>query len=592
MCKTIRDIIPIGSKAIINGQEYLSDETMLAGISEKMCPYIRFLHENGKCEIYGLDIRTNKIFPLQEEQKQAFLECSELHQKRFSGDSVTKTVIHKSDCYLEGHKDMSKLIATYASQERFPARLSVCGKDYNVMWYSLKGDKTGGSLIVSVSEKEMTEGLATQSFYHDVEFVVTLGNEDLKYQGSVVRVECLGEEYLLYVHPYAKEIMQSTKANRTVFENILNPFSVLDFVVNKADSGVTGVVYPHSDEKPIHNYLIVGVLKNINITVEDCVIGPVRIGGKIEASKEFASTLSSIEEPYTVAWVNVDADSHYNAFIEGKKMLAAATEFLSFLFKNDLYADWFGVGDLDNKVWDVRSHYPKISLETVHYIENCITGESITLRDESVRTPSVVCLDENAEYLLDYEWIETFFRKIQAENKKILRLQYAIKWIVQAWTAEDPYDKIIYCSTALEFIVNGEKGTNILDEYASMADRPKFTKAERRTLINQVTEGAKIEEISGFSDEILAQLNESIRKMINSKLTEVSFATKLDRLISRLSVPVLEEEKDLLKRARFIRNELIHGIEMSSISTSEMKKLCGITSRVLMYKLVDELRRE
>ena len=122
MCKTIRDIIPIGSKAIINGQEYLSDETMIAGISEKMCPYIRFLQENGNCEIYGLDIRTNKIFPLQEGQKQAFLECNELHQKRFSGDSVTKTVIHKSDCYVEGHKDISTLIATHASQERFPAR--------------------------------------------------------------------------------------------------------------------------------------------------------------------------------------------------------------------------------------------------------------------------------------------------------------------------------------------------------------------------------------------------------------------------------------------------------------------------------------
>lgn len=592
MYKTIHDIVAIGSKAVINGQQYSSDETMLIGTSEKMCSYIRFSQENGNYEIYGLDIQTNKIFLLQEEQKQVFLVCNELHQKRFASEGVSETVNHKPDCFIDAHKNLASLIITHANKERFPSKICVCDKEYAVIWYSLKGDQTGGSLIVSVSKEVMSEGLSSQSFYHDIEFVVTLGHEDLKYQGSVVRVECLGEEYLLYVHPYAKEIMQSTKANRTVFENILNPFSVLDFVVNKADSGVTGVVYPHSDEKPIHNYLVVGVLKNINITVEDCVIGPVRIGGKIEASKEFAGSLSSLEDPYTVVWVNVDADSHYKAFIEGKKMLAAATEFLSFILKNDLYADWFGVVDLDNKVWDVRSHYPKISLETVHYIENCITGESITLRDESVRTPSAICLDENAEYLLDYEWIETFFRKIQAENKKILRLQYAIKWIVQAWTAEDPYDKIIYCSTALEFIVNGEKGTNILDEYASMADRPKFTKAERRTLINQVAEGAKIEEISGFSDEILAKLNESVQKMINSKLTEVSFATKLDRLISRLSVPVLEEEKDLLKRARSIRNELIHGIEMSSISTSEMKKLCGVTSRVLMYKLVDELRRE
>ena len=78
--------------------------------------------------------------------------------------------------------------------------------------------------------------------------------------------------------------------------------------------------------------------------------------------------------------------------------------------------------------------------------------------------------------------------------------------------------------------------------------------------------------------------------MISNKLTEVSFATKLDQLIDRLDVPVRNEEKDLLKRARSIRNELIHGIEMSSISTSEMKKLCGVTSRILMYKLIDQLK--
>ena len=78
--------------------------------------------------------------------------------------------------------------------------------------------------------------------------------------------------------------------------------------------------------------------------------------------------------------------------------------------------------------------------------------------------------------------------------------------------------------------------------------------------------------------------------MISNKLTEVSFATKLDQLIDRLDVPVRNEEKDLLKRARSIRNELIHGIEMSSISTAEMKKLCGVTSRILMYKLIDQLK--
>ena len=591
MYKTIRDIVPLGSKAVINGRQYSADETMFVGTPEKMCSCIRFVEESGVDAVFEVDIRTNKIFPLQQELKQIFRACKELHQKRLSSDDVSESIQHKSDCFVELHNNLSTVIALYAKEEPFCPKLSVCGKDYNITWYSLKADQKGDSLIVAVSGEEMADGLSMQSFYHDIEFVLTLADNKLKYQGSIVRVERLSGGYLMYVHPYPMEIMQSTRANRTVFENI-NPFSVLDFVVNKADSGVTGVVYPHSDEKPINNYLIVGVLKNIGITIEDCVIGPVRVGKKIDASREFVDALSSMEDPYTVVWVNVDANSHYNAFLEGKKTLAAATEFLSFVLKNDLYTDWFGAVELNNKVWDVRSHYPKIYLETLFYVENCITSEAITLRDESVRAPSAICLDENAEYLLDYEWIETFFRKLQEENKKILRLQYAMKWIVQAWAAEDPYDKVIYCSTALEFVVNGEKGTNILDEYASLADRPKFTKKERCTLINQITDGTKIEELIGFSEELLAQLNESVKKMIHNKLTEVSFATKLDRLIDRLDVPVREEEKDLLKRARSIRNELIHGIEMSSISTAEMKKLCGVTSRILMYKLIDQLKKE
>lgn len=590
MYKTIRDIVPLGGKASINGLQYSAEESMLIGTAEKLCSYIRFADKCRGDVVYGVNFQTNKLFPLQQEQEKIFHACNELHNKRFAGVDIPETVTYKSDCFVALHQDLSTLITTFTKEEDSVPKLSVCGKNYNVLWYSLKGDQTGGSLIISIPEEDMVDGLSVQSFYHDIEFVVTLANDELKYQGTVVRVEQLCGEYVLYVHPYPKEIMQSTRANRTVFENI-NPFSVMDFVVNHADSGVTGVVYPHSDEKPIHNYLIVGVLKNIDITIDDCVIGPVRIGKKIDASKEFERTLTSIEDPYTVVWINVDADSHYNAFIEGKKALLAATEFLSLVLKNDLYADWYGTGGLHNTSWDVRSHYPKLYLETVFYIENCITGESVTLRDESMRAPSAICLDEKAEYLLEYDWIDVFFEKTQAENEIILRLRYAMKWIVQAWSAEDPYDKIIYCSTALEFIVNGETGTNILDEYATKAGRAKFTKKERRQLIDKIAKTIRIEELDGFSEDILENLNESIKKMICSKLTEHSFATKLDSLINRLQVPVLEEEKELLKQARTIRNKLIHGIKMSSISTSEMKKLCSITSRILMYKLIDELKK-
>ena len=101
-----------------------------------------------------------------------------------------------------------------------------------------------------------------------------------------------------------------------------------------------------------------------------------------------------------------------------------------------------------------------------------------------------------------------------------------------------------------------------------------------------------IDNLNGFSEENLAELNESIKNMIRSKLSEPSFGSKLDNLINRLAIPISTDEKVLLNKARKIRNELIHGLNMSTISTLEMKKLCGITSRVLIYKLIDGLKKE
>ena len=201
-------------------------------------------------------------------------------------------------------------------------------------------------------------------------------------------------------------------------------------------------------------------------------------------------------------------------------------------------------------------------------------------------------MNDAAEYLFDCDWIEVFFRKLQTEDEKILRLRYALKWVTAAWGTEDPYDKIIYCSMALEFIVNGENGSNIFDEYAEKFGIQKLTKKERRDVINDVYEKAKIDKLNGFSEENLAELNESIKNMIRGKLSEPSFGSKLDNLINRLAIPISTDEKDLLNKARKIRNELIHGLNMSTISTLEMKKLCGITSRVLIYKLIDGLKKE
>ncbi len=65
---------------------------------------------------------------------------------------------------------------------------------------------------------------------------------------------------------------------------------------------MNGVVFPNSDEKHIHNYIVVGLLKNIEIDIEDCVIGNVRIGNGINVSEKFKQYLTDLsEECVTVA---------------------------------------------------------------------------------------------------------------------------------------------------------------------------------------------------------------------------------------------------------------------------------------------------
>lgn len=145
---------------------------------------------------------------------------------------------------------------------------------------------------------------------------------------------------------------------------------------------------------------------------------------------------------------------------------------------------------------------------------------------------------------------------------------------------------------ALEYIVNGEKGANIFNEYAEKFKIEKFSKSKLKAIIDSIYENIEIKNLDGFTEENLNELNVSIKNIICSKLNESSFGTKLNELIARLSIPVSEDEKNLLSKSRQIRNQLIHGLKMSTISTLEVKKLNSVTSRILIYKLIDQLKEE
>ena len=590
--KMIHDIFPLGSGVVYNERQYTLNEIMIGGTAEILYTIISVSDKEGGNTVCCVDIEKNALIPVSIAQREFHHETLKYHKKRLIKSDNVQIFNYKAEYNTYNFGDIIRKIGSQNGIKRVSSKLSMNDEDYTIIWYSLLYNKQGDALIVSVSEKEMKR-LSIQALYNNIELTISFPEYDLKYQGNIVRIEKFGMEYLLYIHPYPIEIMQSTQCKTTSFEKICNPFSVMDFIVNYSDSDVKGVVYPNSEEKPIHNYIVVGVLKNIAIDIEDCVLGNVRFGNQIDVSKSFRDSISHLSEKCTtIAWVNIKSDSLYNAFSLGKKLLITAAEFLAFMIKNDMFADWYGTVGLNSNVWDVQSHYPQVGLGSVFYIENCILGESITLTDENLKVPSEVKINKDGEYLFEYDWIEKFFYKLQTENKKILRLQYALKWIVEAWATEDSYDRVIYCSMALEFIVNGEKGNNVLDEFSNKARKTNFTKLEKEALITSIIKKIEIEEIDGFSESDRIELNKSIKNIIRNKLNETSFKSKLDILITRLNIPITNDEIELLNKVRKIRNKLIHGLNIDSISTLEMKKLCGIASRILMYKIMSEIGKE
>ena len=167
--------------------------------------------------------------PLTSEQSELYHENLRLHKKRLFNNDTIKILDYKADCYTGKYEAIIQKIVTQSNLKQIPSKISLNGKDYIISWFSFLCNKQGDSLLVSVSEKEMADSLSMQALYDDLDLMISLSKYNLKYRGNIVRIEKVDAEYLLYIHPYPIEIMQSTQSKGASFENISNPFSPIHF---------------------------------------------------------------------------------------------------------------------------------------------------------------------------------------------------------------------------------------------------------------------------------------------------------------------------------------------------------------------------
>ena len=91
-------------------------------------------------------------------------------------------------------------------------------------------------------------------------------------------------------------------------------------------------------------------------------------------------------------------------------------------------------------------------------------------------------------------------------------------------------------------------------------------------------------------EKILPDLEKDISDHVKGKLHAACFHSQLKSLISRIQIPISEEEMSLIKTFRTMRNQSIHGKGMREATDLNVKKMIGIVSRIITYKLQDVVK--
>jgi len=332
--------------------------------------------------------------------------------------------------------------------------------------------------------------------------------------------------------------------------------------------------------------LVVMAINNLKLLKGSCSIGDVRIGEEIKVSSDFEKMIQKQGmSEYVLIWTDQNATNHYEAYALAKEKLMRIADVVAFFSKNDCMAEHFGIGEICNH-WEASRLFPNIQLMNIAYIEDCVDRQAICVSGSEQIEPHIRELDEMALSNLESVWIEKSYLKCAKENnKKVESLFNAMRWINKVGSSLNKGDKIIYCVMALEFCLYKEKGTTIIEdklEECKVVDSSLVELFQKNICVKVKTEG-----LENIDAQVLEKLEKEISNYTKARLKEASFNSKLRRMIARLNIPITEDEMDLIALFRQKRNSMIHGKGMNEIKDINIKKMIGIVSKIITYKLWD-----
>lgn len=145
--------------------------------------------------------------------------------------------------------------------------------------------------------------------------------------------------------------------------------------------------------------------------------------------------------------------------------------------------------------------------------------------------------------------------------RKELCIVASLHWLSLALNNNNQLDKLLYLWNALEFIVSESK----LEQ--------KFNKNDRQAIRNKISE-------LNLSPEQLKIIEEKIQQLNDSPLM-----VKVQNELYRKNIELDQNELEVLKKLRKLRNDVIHGKTIEKINYEEVEKFISIIERLLLFTI-------
>lgn len=440
----------------------------------------------------------------------------------------------------------------------------------------------------TIHEMQLDEKIQKVSLQTDIELIINIAGIEYREKGIIFKIDKSNKQYTLKLMSYPMYMLGHMVINNLVFQNIRNPFVIIKYMLESVDIDINGVAVPN-EMKAERTFLVAMAINNLKLLNGSCSVGDVRIGEEIKVSSEFEELLEKGgADERVIIWTDQRATNHYEAYSLAKEKLMRVVDLVAFFAKNDCLAEYFGIGDMCEH-WDASKLFPEISLMNIAYIEDCMDRQAICVSGNERIEPHVRELDDVDINNIESDWIEKCYIKCtQEKNKKIESLFNAIRWINKVGNSTNKGDNIIYCVMALEFCLYKEKGNTIVED--KLNEYGIKEQSLMKTLTQNISVKIKTEGLENADAQILEKLESDMNSYLASKLKEASFNSKLQRMVKRLDVPITEDEMKLIAFFRNKRNSMIHGKGMDEIKETSIKKMIGIVSRIITYKLQELLR--